>query len=811
MGDFNVDPKSGKLDDFLNSHVLFNHIKANTCFKSETGSCIDLILSNQKHSLQNTGSFDCGLSDHHFLIHTTLKASYCKLPPKKIFYRCYKNFFQINFDNDLLRNMSIFYSSNFDYNTFENIFESVLDKHAPLKSKTIRGNEKPHMNKCLKKAIMKRTRLWNKYRKTRCSEDLSAYRRQRNLITKINKKAKLDHFSQAIEAQKNNSKSFWRSCKPFFANSAAVDTELSLKINGHLIHDSHEIANIFNVYYHEITKSLNLFDWNPLYSPKHLDPVESAIDKFKNHPSIIQIRSNCDYLDNSFGLSEISVAEVGKLVMKMDGTKRSGGKIPTKILKSSSHVICKFISNGINQSIKTCKFPNRLKLAEITPIPKKGDNQNVADYRPISILPTISKIFEKAISNQLSAFFKSKFSNILCGFRKGHSTQHALIKLLSSWQKSLDQGEIVGTILMDLSKAYDCLPHDLLIAKLAAYGVDLPTLKLLQNYLSERQQRVRIGTSFSKWLGISSGVPQGSILGPLLFNIFINDFFFFIKEVEVCNFADDNSLYTSHHVIDVVQKRLEKESKNALNWFKVNSMAANPAKFQTMFLGLKGTSEIFMNFDGVQVKSSTFVKLLGVYIDSKLNFSKHVQNLCGSASQKTKALLCIRPFINNECAKQLCSAFIFSIFKYCPLIWMFGSKSNNGLINKTHKRALRVIHRDFGASLDSLLDKDQCRTIHVQNLRALMVEIYKSLNNLNPSFMRDLFQTKTPRYNLRSGLILELPETKSHKFGVNSLIFRGSLTWNSLSPSLKSATSVKSFKKLLNSWDGKTCTCFICN
>ena len=120
----------------------------------------------------------------------------------------------------------------------------------------------------------------------------------------------------------------------------------------------------------------------------------------------------------------------------------------------------------------------------------------MGDYRPISILPTVSKLFEKSMVNQLSEFFDRKFSNLLCGFRKKHSTQHALVNLVKSWQKSLDEGKVVGTVLMDLSKAYDCLPHDLLIAKVAAYGVDLSSLILLYNYLSDRSQRVKVGSCF---------------------------------------------------------------------------------------------------------------------------------------------------------------------------------------------------------------------------------------------------------------------------------------------------------------------------
>ena len=810
IGDINSDPKCGKLDYFLESHVLHNHVKSNTCFKSLTGSCIDLILSNQKFSLQGTGSFDCGLSDHHHLIYTMLKSTYSKLPPKKVFYRCYKRFSDNDFLNDLNFELSNNLSeSNFDYDYFESLFELVLDRHAPLKSKCIRGNEKPHMNKGLKKAIMNRTRLWNIYCKTKSSTDLRAYREQRNLITKMNKKAKFDHFDRTIEASKNNCKAFWKSCKPFLSKSSPVENEISLNHNGQVIQNCSEIANIFNTHFSEVTKSLNLLDLNQLFSSEKTDPVFCAINKFKSHPSIVKIKYDTTGLPGPFKFREVTVKEVQDLIMKLDCTKKTGGQISAKLLKLSSKFVCNFIRDSINQSFRSGRFPNRLKLAEIIPIPKKGDSHSVGDYRPISILPTISKVFEKAMANQLSKFFESKFSDILCGFRKGHSTQHALVVLLRSWQKSLDEGKIVGTVLMDLSKAYDCLPHDLLIAKLSAYGVDLKSLRLLHDYLLNRFQRVRIGSCCSKWKKITSGVPQGSILGPLLFNVFLNDFFMFIKEAGLCNFADDNSLHVSDPSLDQVKRILERESSKSLYWFKINSMAANPAKFQTMFLGIRDY-EIILNFDGITVKSTSTVKLLGVLLDSKLNFSAHVKSLCKSASQKTSALLRIRPFLNISCAKRLCSAYILSIFNYCPIIWMFGSKANNGLINKVQKRALRAIYKDFESPFELLLERNKSVAIHVQNLRTLMLEVFKCVKLLSPRIMWDMFLPKTSRYALRSGINLKLPETRTQRFGINSLVFRGSITWNSLPPSLKSAGSIEIFKSCIKSWDGKTCHCLIC-
>ena len=204
------------------------------------------------------------------------------------------------------------------------------------------------------------------------------------------------------------------------------------------------------------------------------------------------------------------------------------------------------------------------------------------------------------------------------------STQHALLNLIHNWHSCLDNSGVVGTILMDL-KAFDCLPNELILAKLHAYGVDIKCLKLLQDYLSNRTQRVKLDSTLSSWLKILLGVTQGSIPSPLFFNIFLNDMLWLIEKTDICNFADNNTIYSCAKSVNDVIENLQSDLKIALKWFKDNQMMANPGKFQFMILS-KNTINKSIVINNKTIESSKSVKLLGLTIDNKLNFGIHINS-----------------------------------------------------------------------------------------------------------------------------------------------------------------------------------------
>ena len=272
-----------------------------------------------------------------------------------------------------------------------------------------------------------------------------------------------------------------------------------------------------------------------------------------------------------------------------------------------------------------------------------------------------------------------KLSKYQCGFRKNMSAQNCLVLLLEKWRKCIDRKGYAGILLTDLSKAFDCIHHDLLIAKLNAFGFEYNALCLIHNYLSERFQRVRINSNYSTWNDIIFGVPQGSILGPLIFNIDLCDFLFFCEDSNVVNFADDNSPFACESNAASVIVRLENDSKVLLEWCKNNGLKANPDKFH-LILSNPGEKN-YIEIENFLVKENKSEKLLGITIDNKLSFDDHVSSLCQKASQKIHALSRVASFMNLNQRRIIMKAFILSHFGYCPLVWMFHSRKLNNRIN----------------------------------------------------------------------------------------------------------------------------------
>ena len=806
LGDFNDTAESREISKFLDMQSLSTLCSSPTCFKSKLGRCIDLVLTNKKGCFKLSSTFETGVSDFHHLIFTVLKTKISCLPPKRVDFRSYKHFSIDNFRNNLHYAQSCSHSG--DISSFLNVFNEVLNNHAPLKTKIIRGNHQPHVSQTLCKAIMTRSRLKRIANKTNKPEDILAYKKQRNLVVNLNKREKKRFFEKAGSPSSNSGKSFWKACKPLFSTKfSGQDDKISLMENGFIISDELTVSNLFNDFFVNISKTISLPDNDNLTNTD----FESMLKNFENHPSVEKIK-NLNF-SGTFDLEHVYPWEVRKAALSLNPKKATGGFIPTRILQECLDECIIPLTDGINASLLEASFPSELSLAEVIPVYKAKDRLSKTNYRPISLLPVVSKVYEKILSSRISKFMENRLSKLLCGFRSRHSTQHALFRLLCKWQDCLDKKGVIGTILMDLSKAFDTLPHGLLLAKLKAYGFSTHSLKFFHSYLSGRFQKVKVGSTFSKLLKLALGVPQGSILGPLLFNIFINELFLFIENTDVCNFADDNTLYSCGHSLDEVIATLKHDIDVVLKWFESNHLAANPSKFQLMFLGVPSSELPEFIVQGITLQPLNEVKLLGVTIDHKLKFDSHIRNICAAANRKINCLYRIRRFLNIKQLRAISNAYIVSTFLYAPLIWMFCHKGAADLIIKTHKRLLKAIYPGFSSdesySYKELLKINETKSIHTLHLQSLLTEIYKRLNNISPELMNEFFRPKHSKYGLRDSNLLQLPPAYTLSYGTNSTHFKGCLIWNSLPQSLKNSSTLQSFKSGLRSFDLK-CNCRIC-
>ena len=380
--------------------------------------------------------------------------------------------------------------------------------------------------------------------------------------------------------------------------------------------------------------------------------------------------------------------------------------------------------------------------------------------------------------------------------------------MLQKKKKALDKHNFAGVLLTDLSKAFDCMNHDLLIAKLDAYGFDHMSMKFIHSYLSQRKQRTKVNNSFSSWTSPDTGVPQGSILGPPLFNIYTNDIFYFVDESNLINYADDNTPYEINKCLDCLLENLEKDAVLLNKWRNDNYLIMNPDKCH--LLVPKNTTNATITINGEVIKGEESVKLLGMKIDNKLGFNEHVSNLCKKASQKLHALKRIAPFMSIDKLKILMKAFIESQFSYCPLVWMFHNRTLNNRINRIHERALRVAYKDHKSSFEQLLEKDHSYTIHEKNLQRLATEIYKIKNNLAPTFMNDIFTESLNPYNMRDKPSFETTNAKTVYNGTETISFRGPQTWSIVPAHIKSSTTLEEFKVKIKNWKPIGCKCRLC-
>ena len=802
------------MQEFCDMYNLENLIKEPTCFKNPNNpSSIDVMLTNRSDSFQNSMTIETGLSDHHTMTITVLKIYFKKKGPISINYRNYKFFDEIQFRNDLIEQLTLFDIEYMGYDDFKDIFMSVLNKHAPMKKKVVRGNNAPFMNTILSKAFMHRSKLKNNYNKNPTEENKALYNRQRNFCVSLLKREKKKYYNSLDMKIFQDNKKFWQTIKPLFSEKQQdLKRNIVIVENETITSNNKEVAEKFNTFFMEAVESLDI---EPFNSPNDNlgdlecdhDTIDAIINRYKTHPSIQKIKENA-IIENKFEFTDVTSDNIEKEIRKLDPKKASiQNDIPTKILIGSNDIVCNYLSSIYNNSKNNQNYPLSLKVADVTPIHKAKERTLLKNYRPVSLIPVISKLYERNMYDQIISYMDKFLSPYLFGYRKGHSTEQCLFIMIEMWKKALDNKKVAGAVLTDLSKAFDCLSHDLLIAKLEAYGLEKSALKFVYNYLKDRKQRTKVNGSYSSWKELKCGVPQGSILGPLLFNIFINDMFYFVDKTKIANYADDNSTYTTESNIDNLLKILEEETSLVLNWFRINEMKSNDDKCHLI---VANHVDVSVRLNSETTEGEDSVELLGIHIDNKLTFSQHVTNLCKKGNQKLHALARISKLLSQDKLKLIMKTFIESQFNYCPLIWMFHSRTLNTKINKLHERALRIVYKDDNLTFQQLLEKDNSVTIHEKNLQKLATEMYKVKHNLSPLPVRELFPQLDNIHYLRNKGCWEMPKARTVNYGIETIRYRGPKVWDLLPSDIKESDSLSSFKVNIKKWKPQGCTCRLC-
>ena len=737
-----------------------------------------------------------------------LKTTVKKLKPIKIKYRSFKHFNENNFIADLENKLKRidFNKAKNDFSKFSEEFEKIINKHAPIKTKIIRGNDAPFMTVELRKAIRHRSKLCNIARKEKTPTSKLAFRKQKNKCTRIKRENQKTYFENAL---KEDGKRFWKTIGPYMNDKGNHGNEdYILEENGELIKDPHLIGGLFCEYYTNIVKHTT--GTSPIQIPfsKNSDLIDDILEYYKNHDSIREIETM--NIDQVFKIPLATHEDIIKIISKLDVSKASGvDNISAKLVKSAAEVISQPLCTILNHCVQKGKFPEAMKIARITPLYKKGTRLEKECYRPVSILPCFSKIFERYILNSMLSHVNVILSDKISAYRQGYSCQHVLLKLTDEWRRHLDQNKIVGAVLMDLSKAFDCLPHELLIAKLASYGFDKNSLEFVHSYLKGRKQAVSIKGNLSNFMEILAGVPQGSILGPILFNIFLNDMMFIFKKTSINNFADDNTLSAVANSIDKLVLDLEEDSKIAIDWFKGNHMIANPDKFKAIIINKKGNeASIPLKINGDIINSEEEVALLGVTIDNKLSFSIHIENLCKSAAQQLNSIKRLKNHFDQNTKRCLAKTFAMSQFNYCPVVWHFCKPGDTHKMEKIQERALRFIYNDYSTNYNELLLDNSESTLYLKRVRSMAHEVYKALNDTSPKYSKEMLRLRSNP--MRRPMDLYVPRVNQIKFGYRSYSFEAPSLWNSLPLGIRKSENFELFKSLVKIWTGPSCRCASC-
>lgn len=788
LGDFNIDFQKPHpaWDSTISLFNLHQVIQSATRVTSSSSTLIDHIYVNNPDRVVSAQVHQTSISDH-FAIQCTVA---CKIPTARtrthstITYRSYKHFNEVDFLHDLSEcSFKEIYESNDPDEAvaaFHRIFLSVYDKHAPVRRKRV-GNSStpPWFTVIISIAIKIRDKL-------KKEKNYSAFKQQRKHVKFLVRQAKKTYFNRITTSESDNTSSIWKALnaltnKSFPGKSLKYDCFTATDFNNHFLSIAESLTN----------------------------RLKQNSDQYECPVSLKSFCSDRLSQQDTFHIPQLTVYEVGKYISNL-GQKNTHGcdGLSNKILLLSLPYTVHHLTYIYNLSISKSVFPTMFKTAKIIPLPKVKNPSDLNDYRPISILSSLSKPLEKHVHKHLLQYLDRH--NLLhqnqSGFRPKHSCQTALTSLLDKLLTAINDKKINGIVFLDLKKAFDLVNHRILLEKLRVYQLDTNSVNFFESYLKERKQSVLVNGTFSN-VGITKmGIPQGSVLGPLLFNLYINDLPLCISSSAIsCDmFADDSSLHTygvnSEHINDRLQTSLTEVS----NWCTENNMLLNPEKTKSMIVATRqkhqrGLNPLTLSIDGQAIEQVTEHRHLGVVIDNQLKWEAHISSLSRSVAKNVYLLSRLKHVVSPEASYFFFHSHIMSRINYVSNVWDNCSEVHMKKLDSVHRRAVKHLNGVLRNTRSHQYQLPAPLPLTKHLILNKCVLMHKIIFGKCPTYLHQTivcYETRNPN-SRNATLTLPKPRIDLYK---SSLAYSGTHCWNNLPKHLKEPFSTTTFKEKLGQY-----------
>lgn len=632
------------------------------------------------------------------------------------------------------------------------------------------------MTSGLLKSITKKNNLYKATLKYPENKELKEkYNTYKNTLNKLITKAKKDYFSKQIEKNKNSSKSLWE-CINRICGKPKPKTKIDniTLHDGTTINDKKSIANNFNKYFKEVGENFA-----------------------RNIPDINYL-DNRQPLENSMYLQDTTETEVLKIIQNLKCKKSPGiDGIRAETLKEIKLEIVKPLTFLINLCFKTGCFPQVFKTSVIKPLHKSGSKLSMENYRPVSLLSNISKIIEKLIKSRLCNFLKKYdiLSDHQYGFREGRSTEDAILELTSSIYNNLDKKIPTICIFLDLSKAFDTVCHSKLLEKLYNYGVRGPTYKLLKTYLSDRRQYVQLDEIFSSPETVTFGVPQGTVLGPILFTIYINSMLSLTTVGRIISFADDTAILYTSSTWQLLKETIETDFPKISSWLYLNKLTLNCGKTRYLpfcsyvnSLPKLGPLNVGLNS---QIMESESIKYLGIMIDRHLRWNLQTKQLVTKIRGHIPKFKYLRDFLMLKNLKTLYYSQIESLLSYGIVGWGGVNECYLNSLQVVQKWVLKIIHhKTVTYPTDLLYKENEIKDIRQLYFQKILLLLFKGKIKLT---------TREPTYNTRSKDRIEFPRSEK-TIGQRSALYLAPRIYVLLPNEIRNIKNYMTYKKEVQRW-----------